>query len=200
MSVMIRTLAVVSTVGGVDCLSANYWNPATVGGSTADANDVLGRVRAGWLAMASILGLGTVVNFDPTVLAIEATTGDLVGAFTATPVAVVNGSAAGDAQPLQTQGLITWNTSTFVNSRRVRGRTFVPGSTESFNSAGDPSPSYVTGLGSGVTAFLGTGATASVMCVWHRPNNAPTFNNGSIAPVTGGFGVPRWSVLRSRRS
>lgn len=198
MTAILRTNAVFTGVlPGADWLSSFFWEPGTIGGSNTDASDCLARFRAFWNAMSNTMVTGVTVTFDTTVLAYQDSSGDLVGAFTASPVASVASGGTGDVLPMQTQGLIRWNTSAIVQNRRVRGRTFVPAPSESQNtSAGDPAGTYVSGLAAGVAALMTAGSTGSTPQIWHRPVNQA---GGLACPVTGGSPSTTWSVLRSRR-
>src|SRR5262245_3639862 len=105
MTAILRTNAVFTGVlPGDDWLSSFFWEPGTIGGSNTDASDSLARFRAFWNAMAGIIAVGVTITFDTTVLAYQDSSGDLVGAFTASPVASVASTMTGDALPMQTQG------------------------------------------------------------------------------------------------
>src|SRR5262245_10964754 len=198
MVVMLKTEAILDGASVADSwLSTLYWEPGTVGGSNSDATDCLARFRAFWNAMNGIVCSGVTATFNPLVLAIDAADGELQAAFTGATPSPVTFVMTGDPLPSQTQGLITWNTSTVVNGRRVRGRTYVPLPSESHNASGAPQPAYTTGLQAGVAALMTAGSTASRPVIWHRP--PPAGGLGIDAPVIGGSASPAWSVLRSRR-
>lgn len=198
MATFLRTTARLTAIGGtsLDLLGFN-WIPGTVGGSNADATDCLARFRSMWQAMVSGLVFGALITFDGTVLAYDDSTGTITDVYTGTVPSNVVGSQTGDALPLQTQGLIRWNTAGITNGRRVRGRTFVPNVPEFYNgSQGAPSAPYVTILNLGVAALLTAGSTASLPCIWHRPG---PHGPGSLFQVQGGVGSSTWSVQRKRR-
>jgi len=199
MAVILRTSAVIGGTGlPGGGLSTLYWAPGTVGGSTADATDCLARFRGVFTSFIARIPLSINYTFDQTVLAIEATTGVLVQAFTAAPALTVVGTLAGDVLPRQTQGLLRWGTATVINGRRVRGRLFMPAPAEDQNdTGGTPIAAYQTALTTaGATVFV-AGATSSEACVWHRPNAS---GPGASPDITSAAASPTWSLLRSRRS
>lgn len=186
------------TVAGPDYLSSVFFSPGTAGGSNTDATDIVARVRAMWNAMAGLMAVGCDATVDPVCLAYDQNTGFLTGAFTGSPVATVSGTGTGDPLPLQTQGMIRWSTTSVINARRVRGRTFVPCPVEGANTtSGQPSGAYASGLVAGAVALLTAGATASFAVVWHRPVD---HLGGQIVAITAGTASPNWAVLRTRRS
>lgn len=187
-------------------LLTTYWQPGTTGGSTADATDVLTRVRA-WLnaAKASII---TGVTFTPiaTCDVLDAQNGHLIGSFTGTPPASIAGTAAGDAMPVQTAFIIKWLTSSVLDNHKVQGRTFLTGAGEGMNnSVGVPNAADVTLHQTSAATLLTPGATASALTVWHRPkydNSKPPvlLRQGNVGLVTGVQvdGV-KWGSQRMRR-
>jgi hypothetical protein len=121
---------------------------------------------------------------------------ELTGTFTATNVASSAGTNAGDALPRQNQGLIRWNTSNFFNGRRIIGRTFVPGPTETDNASGVPVATYVSDITAAAQVFADTNTANPV--VWSaRPSAAPT--QFSAAAIDAGVCDGDWAILRSRR-
>lgn len=197
MATILRSLAIIS-FGGTDTgLSANYWLPGTPGGSTADATDVLGRVRGAWLAMASRLSTQCTIRYSSEVLALNDATGALVNQFTGIPGAQTPGTDVGELLPAQTQGLVQWLTAGVIGGRRVRGHTYIPFATEVNNdSLGRPASAYVSSLANFGSSMLAGGATATVPVIWHRPGPG---GPGSSFPTTGVVARSSWSVLRSRR-
>jgi len=199
MAVIIRTAArlVGSSLPSTGFTSL-WWAPATVGGSTADATDALAVFRSFWDGVKALITPTITVTFDPICIAVEASTGALTGAFTGTQPLDVVGTATGDPLPLQTQGLLRFSTATVVAGRRVRGRLFVPGASESQNGSNAlPSSTYLSTVNTAAGLILAGGATATDAVIWHRP----TAGAGGASPVITGVGcASTWSVLRSRRS
>ena len=91
--------------------------------------------------------------------------------------------------------VIHWLTSSVINRRRVRGRTFlVPLVSTSYDTSGSLSTTMISTLNSAGTALQA--ALGPNFRVWHRPLNG--ISGGSA--VVNGFRVPDLAVsLRSRR-
>lgn len=198
MAVILNTRAVIAGTGfSTPGITQLWWSPQTAGGSTADATDCLARFRAFWFALVARIYTGTTFTFDPTCIAIEATTGALTGAFAGTTPAVVTGTEAGDPLPRQTQGLLRMGTSTVISGRRVRGRLFIPSPGESQNTSGSgPVAAYMTDVTTAGGGLLVAGTTTSMPVIWHRP----VAGAGGASPlVTSMAASGEWSVLRSRR-
>lgn len=199
MAVILRSSAAIT---GPSMPSAGFtslwWLPGTTGGSTADATDVLARFRSCWDAVKAVVDDSLTINFDPICIAVEATTGALVGAFAGTDPASVVGTSIDHPLPWQTQGLVRLGTSTIVSGRRLRGRLFVPGPGEDDNeSTGIPASAYTTLLTTSFANMLVAGATLSEPVIWHRPTAGAGGTHGLITSVGAS---PDWAVLRSRRS
>jgi len=174
-----------------------WWSPGTVGGSTADATDVLARFRAIWESIKANIGSSCTIDYDPICIAVEATTGVLVGAFAGTDPASTVGTGATDELPRQTQALVQLGTSTVINGRRVKGRLFFPNQLEANNTAaGLPASGLVTALNTAASTIFTPGATASLPVVWHRPTAGGV---GASPAITSVSARTTWSVLRSRR-
>lgn len=199
MAVILNTRATIAGFGfSTPGITQLWWSPQTAGGSTADATDCLARFRAFWQAIVAQVYAGTTFTFDPTCIAVEATTGVLTGAFAGTTPAVVTGTAAGDCLPRQTQGLLRMGTSTVINGRRVRGRLFIPNPAEGANVLGTgPEAAYTTAVTTAGGGLLVAGATTSMPVIWHRPSGAGA---GASPLVTSFSASDTWALLRSRRS
>lgn len=199
MAVILRSAAQITGVSMPSTgFSSLWWAPGTVGGSTADATDILAVFRAFWNAGKSHIDDGLTITFDPICIAVEASTGVLTGAFTGTQPLDVVGTNANDQLPAQTQGLVRLSTASVVGGRRVRGRIFLPGPCETGNTSGGvPTSTYVSDWNTAAALLLAGGSTASDVVIWHRPQGGA----GGASPVVTGVGTAStWSVLRSRRS
>jgi hypothetical protein len=199
MAVILNTRATIAGTGfSTPGITQLWWSPQTAGGSTADATDCLARFRAFWFALVARIYAGTTFTFDPTCIAVEATTGVLTGAFAGTTPAVVTGTEAGDPLPRQTQGLLRMGTSTVISGRRVRGRLFIPSPGEGQNTSGSgPIAAYMTDVTTAGGGLLVAGATTSMPVIWHRPGPGGA---GASPLVTSMAASGEWSVLRSRRA
>jgi len=137
---------------------------------------------------------------------IEDTTGELTGAWTGVqPLQVVGLVGGSYAAPV---GLVVdWLTSTILDGKRVRGKTFVvPVGGSSFESDGSPDAGTIATFQAAGAALIA--AEGGLLCVWHRPRvarpadgsrPAVTARAGGHAEVTS-CSVPNLAaVLRSRR-
>lgn len=134
------------------------------------------------------LGFSYAVSQD--VVEIEALTGVQVARWTVTNVAAAAGQNVGDPLPFQTQGMINWRTGVFAFGREIRGRFYLPGPSETSNTAGLPLAAYITDLNA--AAAVAVADTNAELVVWSR-------KNGAAPPATAGLTATGWRVLRSRR-
>ena len=137
---------------------------------------------------------------------IDDTTGVITGAWTSGVFPVSHGTGTGNyAAPAGV--LIEWMTSTILDGRRIRGKSFiVPVGLPNFTPAGQVDASVVANLtANGVTLVTGTPGN---MVIWHRPRKARAATAtlparaarpGGHALVTGVRVSPKVTVLRSRR-
>lgn len=136
---------------------------------------------------------------------IDSTTGAITGAWSGAPQAEVVGSAGADyAGP--TGAVLNWGTSTILDGRRLRGRTFIVPLAH---------PNFVGGhLDAGSRGLLEAAAREYVIeqsasaVIWHRPYAGRVAGPGVTAKAAHGGGhglitsalVPSLvAVLRSRR-
>ena len=194
---LVRTRAVLTglPVGG-DCLSYFYWDAGST--SAVDTlNEGLARVRAMFVVGAAAILSGGTINFPNQGDILDPSTGQITGEAVGTVVAPVSTTGAGDALPAQTQGLIRYRTSDFVNGHRVQGRTYIPAPTETLSQSGYPTIAYINSLNS-MHAKLGTMVTIAVsQMVWHRPSIS---GPGSAHVVTSRSASPDWASQRGRRT
>lgn len=121
---------------------------------------------------------------------IESTTGQLIGAETIDGDEVI-GSQTGEALPRTTQGLVQWFTGQVIAGRRLRGRMFLPGFTETQNAPGGvPASALVVGMNTAITDFIT--AVSPDFVIYSR-------THFSGASVTSGTLWTEWASLRSRR-
>lgn len=122
-------------------------------------------------------------------------TGALVGAWTGGTAATVPGTGGSASYAAGVGPMIRWNTSTIVNGRRLRGRTFLTHvSTAVYQSDGTITSAARTTIGNAATALLGG---TDVPLVWHRP----VAGAGGQAVAANSATIPdRVSWLSSRRT
>lgn len=136
---------------------------------------------------------------------IDETTGKITGSYGGLiPPALTTGTGAASYAG-NAGAVVHWLSSTVVDGRRLRGRTFlVPLTSGAYDSSGSIAATYLTSLQNAAAALVSS--TGSTMQVWHRPVYAvpkttpPTLvKPGSRATVTSSR-VPDLAVsLRSRR-
>lgn len=198
MTVLLRCMARGTGLSTAPYFFQMHFLPATVGGATVDATNALAQFRTLWDGCKTKIATGMTITYDPTVLAIEDTTGVLAGVFAATPVANTTTSGGTAPLPYQTQGLIQFATATIIDGRRLRGRAYVPAPDEGDNGTGGlPTSSYTSSIDAAIAAFiLSWGATKPA--VWHRPSS-PGASDGSSGAMVSGDTASTWAVQRRRR-
>ena len=201
MTAILRVRYTVGLSNGLLGLFQTYWRPGTAGGVVADASDCLARVRAALVTMQPTYGAGTSFVPQAGVDVLEDTTGALIGGLTGAIGLSVSGTAVGDQMPVQTAYLVRHTTSLVVGRRRLRGRTFLPGPTESQNDpSGRPSTASILPVNNAFNALLTGGTTASFPVVWARPTKLPAVRAGTSGAITSSSVQPAyWGSQRDRR-
>lgn len=184
---MFRVRTQFTGVQGSPWLSTFFFNASTYDSASAAA--AASATGAFWTSVKTLQNAN--VNFA-TLAQVDVIdpSGTHSGAFNTTPVTGVGG-AAGIMLPSAVQGLCQWRTGTYVNSREVRGRTYIPGLTvAAVQSGGLLASATSTAIQSAITTLLGN-ATAH-LAVWDRKWA------GGIT-VASGSPWSSFAVLRSRR-
>ena len=192
---MMRVRTTLNYGQGGPGLSTAYFFGAGGSPVTADATDVVGRVRAFWAALVGMLDNGMAAAPSGNVDLIDSATGALTGGLTVAPPAIVTGTGGATPLPPANCLLIRLQTATIVAGRRLEGRVYVSRLSTVANLAGVPTTAAGVASTNAVTALL-SGATTSSPLVWHRPIGA---GSGSTGVVLGGAAAPFFGVLRSRR-
>jgi hypothetical protein len=151
-------------------------------------------VRAFFDAIKALLPTGLTVQVAGSGDIIDDITGRINNSWTAAAPAVVTGTAVASYSG-GSGGLVHWITSTVINGRRLRARTFlVPLTAGAYDNNGSLSSSTITTLQTAANGLLT--AESGLMRAWHRPTN---FSGGSSGAVSSAS-VPDLAVsLRSRR-
>lgn len=132
--------------------------------------------------------LVAVVNDE--VRVIESTTGETQSVSTISGATVAM-AHTGDPLPPLCQMLLRWSTGVFTGGRRIRGRTFIPGGMEAYNTAaGKVDAGLASGLQTNAEAFI-------TACSGDFVIYSPTHR--AYASVQEAQLSTDWSFLRSRR-
>jgi hypothetical protein len=152
-----------------------------------------------WLAAwKASLPNSVTTGVDPTVEAIEETTGELQSFYTGTPAAASVGTG-GTSYSSPSGAVVSWYTSTVRNGRRMRGRSFmVPLSTTAYETDGTLTTSKLATWTTASTALIGVG-TAADLGVWGRPTTQGG-TDGQWALVTATKIPDMAAILTSRRN
>jgi hypothetical protein len=166
-----------------------------------------------WTDLVTFIANDLTMTVEGETAEIDPASGDLTG-FTALNGGTVQGSNTGARLSRATQGLVQFRTDGIVNSRRVRGRMFVPGVCVSSNSDGEPTTGYISGVLAAYNNRLQAIAIRDTNphVIWARPYVPP--EPGDIAPNDPTPPPPRdgsahivnaasvwneWAIQRSRR-
>lgn len=132
---------------------------------------------------------------------IEDSTGALTGQWSGGTDQVSQMSATGSAYSPATGAYVRWSTSTVLDGRLVRGRTFlVPIASGAYGADGKLTSSSIAGIQTGATQLVTS--AAGKLVVWHRPKfdaSGAMTRPGGQAAVTGATVPTKVGVLRSRR-
>lgn len=141
-------------------------------------------------AINSVTDNNLVAVIQPDVRVIESTTGETQAVLSITG-ATVSMTSSADSLPKSTQFLCRWTTNVFTSGRQIRGRTFIPGQTET-NNAIDGKP---TGALVGQYQILGDAFISD--CGGDFVIYSPTHR--TYAAVQACSPWTEWAELRSRR-
>jgi hypothetical protein len=142
---------------------------------------------------------GALVSVDPQDIIFEDSTGQAVGAVTQSGTAPAFFGSGTDVTTSRADCVtVRHTTSSWVNGRRLGGRTFVgPMATNMFSSSGQVASSIVAAT-PGIWSPLTTGLDG-LLVIWHRPTT-PTSSDGEYAVVTGSSANSTPGTLRSRKT
>lgn len=160
-----------------------------------EAEDAAEAVSGMFTTFRPFLPSSVDITIQPTAEIIDETTGNITGQVDITPPEEVGGSSVG-TYSAASGAVINWNTSAYLNGRRVRGRTFiVPLTTDSYDTNGDLTVPALNVLRNGAARLAG-GASPLPFVVWSRPRAG---GGGTANPVTSATVPDTPAVLRSRR-
>lgn len=166
-----------------------------VDAGTPAAQAQVDAMDAFWEAIKAILPSDVSIAIDNSLADIESTDGTITGYESVVPAAAHVGTS-GTPYSGATGAVIEWLTPGVVNSRVVRGRTFlVPLALGAFDNAGSLSSSTLTTLKDAATTMAGA---MTGLSVWHRPTTKAAADGDAWA--VSAIRVPDLAaVLRSRR-
>lgn len=184
---MLRVKTVLNGVQGSPWLSTMFFTGAVE--DQAAANAAVTAVGAFWTSVKAFQNNQVSFATQPQV-DVMLPAGEHTGAYATTPV-TGTGAASQTILPPALNALCQWRTGTYVNSREVRGRTFIPGLTiNQLGTNGSLTTSFIASMQTIVNALIS--ASGPDFAVWDR-------THAGIVPVTTGTPWASWAVLRSRR-
>lgn len=185
---MLRVRTVLTGLAGAPYLSTMYFNENNLSANPAQA--AVTAVGVFWNALDDTLPAALSWATEAEVAHVDEATGDVTSVDVTTPV-TGSGSINAVLHSPAVQGLIRWQTGAFINGRRIQGRTFIPGMSNSTStSSGTPTSTFQTLMTN--TANTLAASPLAPLIIWSR-------TNGAVRDVTGGSGWGQFAVLRSRR-
>lgn len=160
-----------------------------------DITTAVTRVSAFFEAIKYLLPSSVSVTIPNNGEIIESTTGGLLGTWSSGSQVVKVGTGANSQFSAASGACITWNTSTVVGRRFLRGRTYLVPFTALAYDNGTLLDTTLTALNT-AAANLSTGATP--FYVWHRPTTTGG-TDGRSAAITSHRVRDKVAILTSRR-
>lgn len=152
------------------------------------ANDAAAAAATWCGAVDNFLRVNQAWAIDPEVQQVSVLTGQVEAVYTVTGGSGT-GADSGDAVPNAAMILVRWRTGVFLSGRELRGRTFIPGCTETSVDANG-------NLGSTAIAAINT-ANATLISGSEFGIYSPTKN--AYSDASSGSTWSEFAVLRSRR-
>lgn len=171
-----------------------------------DTDTAVASLKTFWDSVGAMMPATVTIQVENTGDILEDTTGEITGSWASDVVAASPGGSDG-SYSAPSGAIVSWETNTYLDGRRLRGRTFVvPLSGNQYQTDG-------TIVNGSLTALAGFGITliteqSDSLVVWHRPRTAKAADGSrpAVAARAGGHGlvnscrVPdRAAVLSSRR-
>lgn len=179
-------------------LATHYFEevPTPVLTPLQSAQAVADRVRAAWVPVAAKMPSLWTCVVQTTVDILNPASGALIGSQTVTAPAALGGTE-GTKFGLAAAGVcVNWQTTAFVNGRRVRGRTFVSPLNDGQDADGTPSAAHVAAVLAMGPILQDFDPNEPLFVVWHRPIAGA---GGSAHIVNGVTARDSGSMLTSRR-
>nr|CRY96699.1 hypothetical protein [uncultured prokaryote] len=153
------------------------------------------RIRTFFNDIRDLLPTGLSVRIQPEAATIDETTGNITDltAFDA-PSQVIGGTNANYSAA--SGAVVNWLTGTYVNGRRLRGKTFlVPLTTSAYDGSGDLTGTALGTLQTAANDLVGEVGERALV-VWSRPKNG---SGGQSALVVSATVPDLGAILKSRR-
>lgn len=186
---MFRVRAVATGVAG-----APYYLTFYAANTALSAQDVSNTFATMLVAGRGLQTSLLTTRMEPTVLTIDSTTGQPVGAQAVATGTGINGSSGSPPLPLQVQLGVNLRTPTYTGGRNIQGHFSLPGMTEELNETGVGPNSTTAAYGEFRDALAQTAGDPNLQWVVFSRKN------GTVADVTSATINPRWFTLRTRLS
>lgn len=201
MANLLRIRGIISGWSGGPGLSTFYFDPGVVAIDGALITGVTGRVRAYFDAWKAYMPNANSVTVDPVCDILDPLTGALTGQVSAgSAPAVVVGTGGALPGPAFVCAVGRLTTNSFINGRRLRGRTYAGPLSAAFTDSLAPEGGLTAAVQNGLIAVNTSGGGPGLV-VWHRPvkvGNAPP-TGGAVAGVINTSVSTQFGVLKSRR-
>ena len=193
---MIRLRAVGTGWTGGPGLVTAYFDPGVAAIDAALITGVTGRFRAFFDAWKNLYPAAIGWTVSPLADVLNPATGALIGQQAAGAVpSIVVGTGAGSIGPAFASIVAQWKTGTYINGRRLSGRTYCGPLASAYTDSPQPEGGALAAVANGQNALLAS-AGGPLSVIWHRPKpGSPGFTS---AILTIGQGS-EYGILRSRR-
>lgn len=124
---------------------------------------------------------------------LDSATGVLIGDWSEATARTGTGNLSGTPVPNSANILIRWATGSVVSGRRLRGRSFIPGSSSTANDGGHLGSAAIAAITTAANTFASAGNNFGV---WHRPIQSA---GGTFVTVNGASVWEEYAVQRRRR-
>nr|CRY97364.1 hypothetical protein [uncultured prokaryote] len=185
--VMMRVRTIFSGVPGTPFYSNLYFNESGL----AAPQPVIDAVAAFWSAAMAGTSEDLSWNVNPEVLVIDETDGSITGVLNGEGSSD-DGNSSAELAPAATQGLVQYKSDTYLNSRRLQGRIFIPGIMEAMGAGVPTEVSRTRWRGAALGLLTAADTAGTPWVVYSRAN-------GTLAEVTAVDAWTQYAVQRSRR-
>lgn len=177
-------------------LSTFYFDPGVVTIDAAMVTGVTGRVRQYFDAWKAYMPTGNTAQVSSVADILDFVNGSLVGQVSAGAApSVVTGSGLGGQGPAFCCAVGRLVTNSFINGKRLRGRTYAGPLSANFTDSLVPEGGLTAAVQAGLV-LMNTSGGGPALVVWHRPVGG---SGGAIAGVVNTSVSTAFGVLKSRR-